>query len=144
MSVIQFTSAEEYLGAEWATAIYLPHKSTDCWIFPQLEVSTLGDIRWTYDLKNGTRAGKAPRVRTRREQSGYNKDYLLISGLADSNGTVRQNLSIHRFVLSTFDPDGYKAGLEVHHINEIQDDNRLGNLQWLSGKQNLAIRDSKH
>ena len=48
----------------------------------------------------------------------------------------RQNVNIHRLVLSSFKPTN-NASLEVNHINEDKLDNDLSNLEWVTSKQNI-------
>ena len=56
-----------------------------------------------------------------------------------TNGKVKKEL-IHRLVALTFidNPNNYP---QVHHINHNPQDNRVENLQWVTGKQNC--RDTK-
>ena len=44
--------------------------------------------------------------------------------------------SVHRLVLSTFSPVENSHELQVNHINELKDDNRLENLEWVTCKDN--------
>lgn len=68
----------------------------------------------------------------------------LIYGSLDSYGYVRTNLSkhgkpksvlIHRIIAIHF-IDGYSDGLEVNHKNGIKVDNRIDNLEWVTGREN--------
>ena len=45
--------------------------------------------------------------------------------------------SIHRLVLSTFNPCPDSESLQVNHINEKKADNRLENLEWCDGSYNV-------
>lgn len=61
------------------------------------------------------------------------KGYLKIQ-LVDDNG-VRKKLRVHRLVASAFLPN--KGGLpEVNHLNFDKTDNRVENLEWVTGEQN--------
>ena len=43
---------------------------------------------------------------------------------------------VHRLVLSAFSPVADMDKLQVNHINEKKDDNRLENLEWITHKDN--------
>ena len=53
--------------------------------------------------------------------------------------------TVHRLVLSTFNPVDGMDELEVNHINEKKDDNRLKNLEWCdrSYNNNYGTRNAK-
>ena len=51
--------------------------------------------------------------------------------------------SVHRLVLMTFNPIDGMENLEVNHINEFKDDNRLENLEWCNSSYNNTYND-KH
>lgn len=60
------------------------------------------------------------------------KDYLLVGIKRDGR---RTSISVHRLVALAFIgpcPDGY----EVDHINNVRDDNRVENLQYLTRRDN--------
>lgn len=61
---------------------------------------------------------------------GYKGVYLI-----DKNHKIR-NIYVHRLVLFAFDRLPEKDE-HAHHINEIRDDNRLENLEWLSRSENI-------
>ena len=50
-----------------------------------------------------------------------------------------RNTTVHKLVMKTFDK--YVEGMEIDHINNIRDDNRLCNLQMLSHADNMKKRD---
>lgn len=49
---------------------------------------------------------------------------------------VSYHAGIHRLVAKAFVP-GYRAGLEVNHIDECKENNRADNLEWVSPKENI-------
>lgn len=84
------------------------------------EVSSAGEVR---------RIGKDKCLAPRYHRNGYVRVMLGV-GVEEF---------IHRVVLLTFVGEP-PAGHESDHINNIRDDNRLENLQWLSRAKNLAKR----
>jgi hypothetical protein len=48
---------------------------------------------------------------------------------------------VHRLILITF--RGYKRGKQCDHKNGIRSDNRLSNLQWCTGKENMQSAISR-
>ena len=44
---------------------------------------------------------------------------------------------IHRLVLEAFNPIEKMEELQVNHLNEIRNDNRLENLEWVTCSENL-------
>ena len=59
--------------------------------------------------------------------------YLLIALYKDKGAKA---YTVHRLVLSTFNPIENMNQLDVDHINTIRTDNRLENLRWTSRKEN--------
>jgi hypothetical protein len=62
-----------------------------------------------------------------RNQKGYLR--------LDLRGKKRTTKVVHRLVLETF--TGPQPKLQVNHKNGIKDDNRLENLEWVTGQQNV-------
>ena len=66
----------------------------------------------------------------RRTEKGYLYVYLCREG-------SYKKYRVHRLVLSTFNPCPDSESLQVNHINELKDDNRLENLEWCTCKENI-------
>lgn len=63
-----------------------------------------------------------------------NKDgYLHVCFYKDGN---RKHYSVHRLVLTTFNPVENMENLDIDHINTTRSDNRLENLNWCNHKEN--------
>ena len=72
----------------------------------------------------------------------YSNGYLFVHL---SNGIESHSCLIHQLVLCAFKPCEQMDTLQVNHLNCIRSDNRLENLEWSTGKQNLEYRDQlKH
>ena len=64
----------------------------------------------------------------------YEKGYLFVNLYKNGKCT---KYTVHRLVLSTFNPCPDSESLQVNHINELKDDNRLENLEWCDGSYNV-------
>lgn len=90
------------------------------------QVSNIGNVR----SLNYKKSGVTKLLSLSKTPAGYPK-----VGLVDNNGETK-SFMVHRLVLETFEPihDGLPC---CNHINEIKDDNRLENLEWVTYKYNL-------
>jgi len=87
------------------------------------EVSNFGRIR-SYKYKT-------PRIlKQKLNKIGYYQIGLCVGG------GKRKFFLVHRLVLSNFSQVENMKELEVNHINENKQDNRLENLEWLTSKEN--------
>lgn len=73
---------------------------------------------------------------------------VFLNGYKNESGYARVKLSslgktfqfyIHRLVMEVFKPPA-DPNLEVHHKNDIRDDNRLENLEWVTHSVNMGYR----
>lgn len=65
---------------------------------------------------------------------GRDKDgYLLVQLYEKGKGKM---FKVHRLVATAFIPNPLSKP-QVNHINEIKNDNRLENLSWVTGKENM-------
>ena len=62
------------------------------------------------------------------------KGYIIVSLTKEGKSTTK---SVHRLLMETFKPVDNMEDLTVDHINNIKDDNRLENLQWLTNRDNV-------
>ena len=97
--------------------------------FPSYSADHSGDIYRTKD-KNG-KAIKPRLVRPRLDRYGYYKINLSEKG---KTTTVK----VHRLIAETYIPNPKRRNT-VNHINGIKTDNRVGNLEWLTRRQNLKL-----
>lgn len=67
------------------------------------------------------------------------KDGYALINLITPEG-IRKTYQVHRLVGITF-VEGYQEGLIINHINEVKDDNRASNLEWVTKKVNNTYHD---
>lgn len=87
--------------------------------YPKYSVSNLGRVR-------NDKTGKIRIL-------DYNRGYLQIHL---SKNKKMDSVKIHRLVAITFIPNPENKPV-VNHINNIRDDNRVENLEWVNQKENL-------
>lgn len=92
------------------------------------QVSNMGRVRSLDRVTSNGKRRIGKILKTRLDKDGYEFLNLSING-------KRRIHKVHRLVLETFNPTD-DSSLEVNHINEIKDDNRLENLEWVTHKQN--------
>ena len=88
-------------------------------------VSNMGRVK----SLNYNNTGKEKLLRPCKHRDGYLHIYLC-------KGGKRKTHRVHRLVLMTFNPCENSHELQVNHINELKDDNRLENLEWVTCKEN--------
>ena len=92
------------------------------------EVSNMGRVR---SLRNNHGIHREHIMKPNKTKCGY-----LRVGLRDKEGK-RKWFSIHRLVLSIFNPIDGMENLQVDHINTIKTDNRVENLRFVTAKENI-------
>jgi hypothetical protein len=94
------------------------------------QVSNLGRVKGlkrTANKKNGVRLVQEKMLSFGKLKRGYPCVVLSKKG-------IKKSYLVHRIVCQTFKP--IKNFLEVNHINAIVNDNRIENLEWVTGLEN--------
>lgn len=89
------------------------------------QVSNLGRVK---SLNYG-RTGKEKILKTNTDKRGYLRICLCKDG-------KRKTYRVHRLVLPTFNPVENMEQLEVNHIDENKENNKLSNLEWCTSEYN--------
>lgn len=89
------------------------------------QVSNLGNVK----SLNYKRTGKEKILKPRKASNGYLQVCLVKEG-------KREMYTVHRLVLSTFNPCENSHELQVNHIDENKTNNNLSNLEWCTHKDN--------
>ena len=92
--------------------------------FPNYAISTLGRIK----SLNYKKQGYVKILRQQKNHRGYPQVHLW-------NDQGRKSVRIHRLVAKAFIPNPENKAT-VNHINEIKEDNRVKNLEWMTDYEN--------
>lgn len=74
------------------------------------------------------------------DKDGYKKVLLMTTDKPVGKG---HRFSVHRLILSTFNPIPDMRKYQVDHINGNRQDNQLSNLRWTTCKENLANENTR-
>lgn len=103
--------------------------TTDC----DFEVKQIPTAKYYYASKCGRIFSKKTGV-LKEIKPYWNKGYLALRIVID--GVGRRGMQVHRLIAMAYipNPDDKK---QVNHINGIKHDNRVENLEWASGQENM-------
>jgi hypothetical protein len=104
------------------------------------------EFEGVYSVSNTGKIKSHERVVVRSSGRPYPVRERILKPAPDEHGYMRAALSggeklrtvkVHREVLKAFIPIDNHKEMTVNHINGIKDDNRLGNLEWMTHRDNI-------
>lgn len=116
--------------------IYLPILNFE----KHYEISNYGNLRSIY--REIIRSdGRISKYKSKKMKPRYDKDGYLIIGLNKNNKSYC--FRVHRLVATAF-ISNLNNKPQVNHINGIKDDNRVENLEWVTGSENCFHAERFH
>ena len=100
------------------------------------EVSDMGNVRSMERIVPRLRFGKVEQIRRKSIPIFQRRNYKGYHDLILSKESKRTTLLVHRLVAAAFCPGPRQD--QVNHKNSIRHDNRAENLEWCTGKENVA------
>lgn len=99
------------------------------------EVSNLGNVRSVERVVDRLRFGKIEKIPRKAITVKQRLNYKGYCDVVLQREGTRKTLLVHRLVAMAFCPQN--GGDQVNHINSIRHDNKAGNLEWCTGKENV-------
>lgn len=100
------------------------------------EVSDKGNLRSVTRYVDRVRFGKVERIPKKSIPVKQRVNYKGYCDVVLQRDGVRKTMLVHRIVANAFCIKN--GGDQVNHINSIRHDNRSENLEWCTGKENVA------
>lgn len=94
-------------------------------------------VGWPYEASSGGRIrnSKTDRILRLKPHGGGYKSITLCDGVS------KRDFYVHRLVCAAFHGPAPFPGAEADHENDVRDDNRASNLQWMKVADNRAKRN---
>lgn len=130
---------ENQITENWTAARYIRENGEILDFTGLYEVSDMGRVR----SLNYNQTGKAKIMNPGTIKCSDESIYYKVELRKDHKCL---SVSVHRLILSSFDPTGWKPEYVVNHKKErtsISCDNRLQNLEWMTQKSNVNTENSK-
>jgi hypothetical protein len=106
------------------------------------EVSDMGNVRSVDRLVERLRKGKLQLLQRKSIAIYQRRNYKGYQDVTLSKNAERSTLLVHRLVATAFCHQN--GGDQVNHINSVRHDNRAENLEWCTGKENVAHAVENH
>ena len=95
----------------------------------------ISDFKGKYEVSSYGRIRNSKTQNILKQRHG--KDGYLKINLCKKGSNRRITCAVHRLVLENFNSvDGMEL-LQVNHIDEIKDNNKLENLEWTTSRENI-------
>lgn len=106
------------------------------------EVSNSGEVRSVERIVDRPRFGKIEKMKRLSIPVKQHMNYKGYMGVVLQRDGNRKSLLVHRLVATAFCEQN--GGDQVNHINSTRHDNRAENLEWCTGKENVAHAMENH